>query len=101
MEPQPMTDDPNPAEIRAFLESGIEADPSQPPIDWSKTPLDICREIARLRTALAVAHGRIEAMYVRRHAEPGERPVEAGGMGDSGQPQDGAPGASGRAGNGQ
>jgi hypothetical protein len=95
-----MTDD-SIAHIRAFLESGIEADPSLPPIDWDKVPLDICREIARLRTALAVANGRIEAMYVRRHAEPGERPVEAGGMGDGGELHDGPPRVSGRAGNGQ
>jgi hypothetical protein len=91
-----MTDDSVPAKIRDYLE---KTGPT--PIPWSQVPLEICIEIARLRTALAVANGRIEAMYVRRHAEPGERPVEVGGMGDSGQPQDGPPRASGRAGNGQ
>jgi hypothetical protein len=85
-----MTDDAVPAKIRDYLE---KTGPT--PIPWSQVPLEICIEIARLRTALAVANGRIERLQAR------QRLGEAGGMGDGGQPQDGPPWASGRAGNGQ
>jgi hypothetical protein len=85
-----MTDDSVPARIRDYLE---KTGPT--PIPWSQVPLEICIEIARLRTAFAVANGRIERLQAR------QRLGEAGGMGDSGEGLDGAPRASGRAGNGQ
>jgi hypothetical protein len=61
-----MTDDTVPADVRAVLMSTLEADPSLPPVDWNTVPLDVCIEIARLRTALAVANGRIEALQARQ-----------------------------------
>jgi hypothetical protein len=72
-----MTDDTLPPVVRATLISDLEADPSLPPVDWNKVPLEICIEIARLRTALAVAKGRIEALQARQRL---------GEEGDTGQP---------------